>query len=206
MLRVHEIFSSIQGEGPLMGRPAHFLRLAGCVPPFCPQCDTPQALAGGEPRDVVELLNELQIGPDTVVITGGEPFLQWKNGLEELCRELVDKGKTLQFETSGRVEIPARAPGYIVCSPKPMGRPELNENMVARSHALKFVVNADVQPTLDVIAGWNLPPEKVWLMPMGSSRREQLALMPLIWQAAARHGFNFSARLHIVAFDQQQGV
>jgi len=161
------------------------------------------------------LLEALRHGPETVVITGGEPFLQWHHGtqgqdglggLAGLCRSLVAQGKQLQFETSGRVEIPEQVPGYIVCSPKPMGRPALTPNMIARSHAIKFVVDADVQPTLDIIASWNLPREKVWLMPMGRSRQEQLALMPLIWQVACDHGFNFSARLHILTFDQLQGV
>ena len=30
------------------GRPAVFFRLAGCVPPLCPWCDTPQALGRGQ--------------------------------------------------------------------------------------------------------------------------------------------------------------
>jgi len=189
-----------------MGKPAHFVRLAGCVQPFCPQCDTPQALSGGHPQSVASILEKLQIGPETVVVTGGEPFLQWHNGLKDLCRSLVAQGKQLQFETSGRVEIPEQVPGYIVCSPKPMGRPELTQNIIDRSHALKFVVDADIQPTLDVITSWKLAPEKVWLMPRGGSRVEQLALMPFIWQVVCEHGFNFSARLHIIAFDQRQGV
>jgi len=165
---------------------------------------------------VDSLVQALRHGPETVVITGGEPFLQWHDGqdglngsgggLRELCRRLVEQGKQLQFETSGRVKIPEQVTGYVVCSPKPMGRPVLTVNMIDRSHALKFVVDADVQPTLDIIASWDLPREKVWLMPMGKSRQEQLALMPLIWQVACEHGFNFSARLHILTFDQLQGV
>ncbi|WP_232363844.1 7-carboxy-7-deazaguanine synthase QueE [Desulfogranum japonicum] len=189
-----------------MGKPAHFLRLAGCVEPFCPQCDTRHALQGGESMSVTALCEALRSGPDTVVITGGEPFFQWNNGLEELCHVLEEKGKRLQYETSGRVEIPEKVPGYIVCSPKPMGRPYLTLNMVTRCHAFKFVVDANVQPTLDIITRWNLPPEKVWLMPMGMSRQEQLKLMPFVWEVACEYGYNFSPRLHIVAFDQKQGV
>ncbi|MGB4110545.1 MAG: 7-carboxy-7-deazaguanine synthase QueE, partial [Desulfomonilia bacterium] len=42
---ISEIFSSLQGEGPWTGLPAVFIRLAGCVEPLCPWCDTSHALS-----------------------------------------------------------------------------------------------------------------------------------------------------------------
>ena len=38
-LQVNSIFYTIQGEGPFAGRPAIFIRLAGCNLQ-CPGCDT----------------------------------------------------------------------------------------------------------------------------------------------------------------------
>ena len=39
MLRLSEVFLSIQGEGPSAGTPAHFIRLQGCDV-GCRWCDT----------------------------------------------------------------------------------------------------------------------------------------------------------------------
>ena len=41
---VHSIFPTIQGEGPFVGQPAIFIRLAGCNLQ-CPACDTDYTLS-----------------------------------------------------------------------------------------------------------------------------------------------------------------
>ena len=88
---VNEIFTSFQGEGPFIGIPATFLRLSGCNL-NCSFCDTDYK----ESKDLsVELVKESVLNHlksnniHTLIITGGEPFLQWYE-LVELIKEVVD--------------------------------------------------------------------------------------------------------------------
>lgn len=211
MLDVAEIFNSLQGEGPLAGHPALFIRLAGCVPPFCPWCDTPHALHPAGPdtisMSVTDLLAEVDMHPDQlIVITGGEPFRQWENGLEEFAAKLAANNRRIQYETSGKSGIPAETYGTVVCSPKPLDRPVLATGLVARVHAFKFVVSADIDPVHCFVRTAGIDPSKVWLMPLGQTRAEQLSAMPLVWEHCLRHGFKFSPRLHVLAFNDRKGI
>jgi 7-carboxy-7-deazaguanine synthase len=209
-LAVAEIFTSLQGEGPFAGQPAVFIRLAGCMPPYCPWCDTPRALTvdSDTPRmSLREIEAETARRPDDlVVITGGEPFLQWNNGLAQLAGTLTRTGRRVQYETSGRAGIPEHPPGFVVCSPKPVHAPRLAPELIPRVDAFKFVVDRDLAPILDFIRTHAIPANRVWLMPLGATRSEQTERMPKVWAQCVRHGFNLSSRLHILTFDDKQGV
>lgn len=207
MLEITEIFSSLQGEGPFAGRPAVFVRLAGCVPPFCDWCDTPQALGGGQPMAVEDIKSAVAHQPENlVVITGGEPFRQWNEGLERLVRALQASGRKVQYETSGKAGIPSDHGGFVVCSPKPVQAPHLEPALVSRVDAFKFVVDADIRPVLRFVETHAVDPAKVWLMPLGAFRQEQMQRMVTVWDLCVRHGFNFSPRLHILTFNDKKGV
>lgn len=191
-----------------MGRPAVFLRLAGCVPPFCEACDTPQALVPGRPMSVEAIVDALGDAPPLVVITGGEPFCQWETGLATLVSRLDASGRDIQFETSGKAGIPAQALGLVVCSPKPMDCPTLDTAASSRADVFKFVIaEGDTgEETLARIPALNLPAEKVWLMPEGQTRAQQLRCMPRVWEMCVKSGYRFSPRLHILTFDDKKGV
>jgi 7-carboxy-7-deazaguanine synthase len=100
-LLIHSIFPTIQGEGPYAGRPALFVRLAGCNLQ-CPACDTEYSV-GATHHEVDDLVPTLwdQYKPALVVITGGEPFRQNVSRLVEL---LCDYGIAVQLETNGMFE------------------------------------------------------------------------------------------------------
>lgn len=206
-LEVAEIFSSLQGEGPFMGQPAVFLRLAGCLPPFCPWCDTPHALHAGQRMSLAGIEAEIAgHSPRLVVVTGGEPFRQWDQGLDELTRRMAQAGRGLQYETSGKAGIPENPRGVVICSPKPMKAPRLAPELVVRVDAFKFVVDDDLGPVLRFVADHGVDATKVWLMPLGATRHEQLTRMDQIWNACVHHGFNLAPRLHILTFNDKQGV
>lgn len=83
MLKVNEIFHSIQGEGINMGRFAVFVRLTGCnlvnEGRACSWCDTKYAFTEGTEMSSEQLTWEiLKTDPHTrfIVFTGGEPMLQ----------------------------------------------------------------------------------------------------------------------------------
>lgn len=104
---IGEVFSSIQGEGMLLGRRQVFIRFAGCNL-NCNYCDTPQSrdtLYGTE-ISVDELLKRVKklITPDfhSVSLTGGEPLLHAdfiRNFLEEYSfNALLETNGTLPQE------------------------------------------------------------------------------------------------------------
>jgi 7-carboxy-7-deazaguanine synthase len=78
---IMEVFSSIQGEGLLIGRRQIFVRFAGCNL-NCNYCDTPESrnVNAGTQTSLEELLQKIQniISPDfhSISFTGGEPLLQ----------------------------------------------------------------------------------------------------------------------------------
>lgn len=205
MLAICEIFYSLQGEGPFMGRPAVFVRMSGCVKPYCEFCDTPEALGQGTPMALETILKQVRsYGCSLVVITGGEPFLQWEQGLLQLSQLLLEQGMSIQYETSGRAGIPENVPGIVVLSPKPGQWP--SPEILLRAQFLKPLVGDDPQITLDAVKHSGFPANRVWLMPLGRSREKQIARMPMVWELCVRYGYCMSPRLHILAFDQKKRI
>ena len=103
MLRITEIFHSLQGETSRVGLPTVFVRLTGC-PLRCIWCDTAYAFSGGEPQDLDEILRRVA-GFDcaTVCVTGGEPLAQKE--APGLLAALCDAGYSVSLETSGALDI-----------------------------------------------------------------------------------------------------
>lgn len=208
MLEITEIFRSLQGEGPFMGRPAVFVRLSRCVEPFCPWCDTPEGLKPGTQMTVGDVADRIDaLGGRFVVITGGEPLRQWPDHLERLEDRLIQKGYALQYETSGKIHIPATCRGFMVCSPKFIeGQWHFPGQNAQRVDAFKFVVRHDYDAVRAFIRDHGVAADKVWIMPRGASRAEQLEYCRPVWEFCVAHGYNYSPRLHILTFDRQRGV
>lgn len=208
MIEISEIFHSLQGEGPFMGRPAAFVRLSRCVPPFCPWCDTAHARDPGTFISVDQILDKiLSSQNDFVVITGGEPFLQWETGLKNLEKALVGKGFAVQYETSGKVEIPEDSEGMKVCSPKFVeGEWRFAPGNCELADAFKFVADYGFENIDAFVRRHEIRKEKVWIMPLGATRAEQLERFSASWKYCMENHYNFSPRLHILGFDNQKGI
>ena len=120
-LRLIEHYTSTQGEGPRVGALTQFVRFAGCNL-RCPlwPCDSQFAidpkLYRDEQRQVYPnvLAQEIiqmskETGAQNICLTGGEPFLQNGESLEELVRVLA-RHSTSRFSieafTNGTYEIP----------------------------------------------------------------------------------------------------
>lgn len=89
MLKINEIFSSIQGESSYAGLPFTFIRLTGCNL-RCSYCDTQYAYEDGEDMSIDKILSKVKdFGIARVLITGGEPLLQPKT--PDLLQKLCDK-------------------------------------------------------------------------------------------------------------------
>ena len=99
MLRVTEMFRSIQGESTHAGRPCTFVRLTGC-PMRCVWCDSEYTFTGGEHYSIAQVLDQVRaFNCNLVEVTGGEPLAQ-KEALE-LIRGLCDDGYEVLIETGG---------------------------------------------------------------------------------------------------------
>ena len=143
-----------------------------------------------------------------VVITGGEPFAQWDHGLSDLDARLFDKGVSVQYETSGKAGIPDGVKGEIVCSPKYLdGAWHLDPSILSKVHHYKFVVSKENLSEIDAfIDTKSLEKDRVWLMPMGMTRDEQIERLPLVWEHCMEKGYRLASRLHILAFDMKKGI
>lgn len=111
MIKVCEIYKSIQGESSRAGMLCSFVRLSGCNL-SCAYCDTSYALDEGEDMSVDEVFRAVgDLGCMLVEITGGEPLLQ--NETKRLCSLLLEAGYTVLVETNGSLDISALPRGCI---------------------------------------------------------------------------------------------
>ncbi len=103
VLRVSEIFHSLQGESSRVGLPTVFVRLTGC-PLRCIWCDTAYAFAGGEAMPLATVMARVAaFDCATVCVTGGEPLAQ--KACLPLLAALCDAGYSVSLETSGALDI-----------------------------------------------------------------------------------------------------
>ena len=103
MLRITEIFHSIQGESTHVGRPCVFVRLTGCNL-RCVWCDSEYTFTGGEKLELDEILGAVRaFGCRLVEVTGGEPLAQPE--ALDLIRALCDEGYEVLIETSRSIHL-----------------------------------------------------------------------------------------------------
>ncbi|KGG81486.1 radical SAM protein [Caloranaerobacter azorensis H53214] len=101
MLKVNEIFLSIQGEGISTGLPTIFVRLTGCNL-RCSYCDTTYSYNYGNHMTIQQVINKIEsYGYKRVCITGGEPLLQ--KDIINLLEKLTDY--EVNIETNGSIDI-----------------------------------------------------------------------------------------------------
>jgi len=104
MLKINEIFLSIQGESLATGLPCIFVRLTGCNI-RCSYCDTTYAYDEGTPMSIDAIVQTIEsYAPIKLVeFTGGEPLLQLE--LFELVEALHLKGYSMLLETNGTLSL-----------------------------------------------------------------------------------------------------
>src|SRR5436309_3198561 len=146
MLRVTEIFRSIQGESTHAGRPCAFVRLTGC-PMRCVWCDSEYTFSGGEHFTVDDVLSQVRaLNCKLVEVTGGEPLAQRE--AFDLIERLCDEGFEVLIETGGFVsteDVDARANIILDVKCPASGEAERNhwpnlERLRADKDEAKFVI------------------------------------------------------------------
>lgn len=231
-----EIFASLQGEGPSVGKPCTFVRLSRCNL-ACEWCDTAytwrftgdnrphrDGLAFERAANQV-MLEETEVaariaalGGTRLVVTGGEPLLQGP----ALARMLaLLPSRHVEVETNGSVEsVPALAAlvdQYNV-SPKlahsgnPASAALVPERLAAWAAEpkawFKFVVAApaDLAEVAALVDTYRIAPPRVFLMPEGRDSETVRERLRWLAEACAERGFNLSDRLHIHLYGDTRGT
>lgn len=131
-----EAFYTIQGEGYHAGRPAYFIRTAGCDV-GCVWCDVKESWdEKAHPKvPISTIVNQVKASKTNfVVITGGEPTMY---DLTDLTAALKEIGMEIAIETSGAYPITGDI-DWICLSPKKFKFP-LEENY-AKADELKMII------------------------------------------------------------------
>ena len=176
-----ELYYTLHGEGAHTGRPAVFLRFAGCnlwsgreahrAFAVCRFCDTDfvhtDGPGGGKfvtPEELADAVAATWPGHGSryVVCTGGEPLLQLD---EPLIDALHDRGFEVAVETNGTIAAPAGI-DWICVSPK--GGAPLEQ---VSGNELKLVFPQDEEEA-DPARFEQLDFEQFFLQPMDSPERE----------------------------------
>ncbi|RUM59732.1 MAG: 7-carboxy-7-deazaguanine synthase QueE [Persephonella sp.] len=149
IFNIVEIFYSVEGEGSFVGYPTVFVRLEGCNL-RCEWCDTTYSYDGKtfKQLSLKKIIEEIKkYRTKRVCITGGEPLLT-KN-VDTLIKAVVKEGYYLIIETNGtvfnnRVEEALKSvyPNfYLVVSPKPEVKYNINQSLLKYINEFKFVVD-----------------------------------------------------------------
>jgi organic radical activating enzyme len=149
MLKISNIFQSVQGEGLRAGTPAIFVRLSGCSL-RCPYCDTRDAWSAGRRMSLAEIEAAVAVLKDSapqsrLVITGGEPLQQ---DLGELAGRFREKKYFLALETNGLhfQDLPL---DWWTVSPKDAAGYRVHPRLWALASEIKLLVTAALH--LDVL-------------------------------------------------------
>ena len=103
ILKINEIYHSIQGESSFTGLPCIFIRLTYCNL-RCSYCDSEYTFYEGTDMSTDEILNKIKnYSCKLVEVTGGEPLVQ--KGCIDLLQKLVDLDYKVLLETSGSLTI-----------------------------------------------------------------------------------------------------
>lgn len=123
-MKLCEIYTSIQGEGPNVGDPTTFVRFGGCnlrcpgwgegVLPdgtVVPGCDTvfavyPQWRDHWSSMGPQQIVDQVPKHVSRVCITGGEPLIQPEREMHELVQSLRLRGHVFDLFTNGTRIIP----------------------------------------------------------------------------------------------------
>lgn len=210
LLRITEVFYSLQGESNTVGLPTVFIRLTGC-PLRCVYCDTAYAFTGGKKIGVDAVMAEVkQYDTKYITVTGGEPLAQ--QGCIELMTKLLDKGYVVSLETSGALDVSEVDPRVVkVMDLKTPSSGELSRNRyqniehLTAKDQVKFVIgdDKDYDWSKGILAEYALSDRcDILFSPMmGRQNPTELAEKILKDRLPVR----FQLQLHKILWDDAQG-
>lgn len=179
-LPISEIFASVQGEGIASGRPAVFVRVAGCNL-ACTWCDTTYAswkLKKYDNMEVALITDKVrQYSLPLVILTGGEPT-HFEDAVVELCGRLASQKIKIHLETNGTKFIQKMTAqiDHVALSPKLPGSGE-GESFDPKVLAQYFESGISLELKLVIAAPGDLEEASRWIEAMAVPGR-----IPVIFQ------------------------
>ena len=208
-MRINEIFRSIQGEVDV-GMLSTFVRMSVCNL-SCDFCDTKYAKKGKEIslRNLVPKIECCNV--NNIVFTGGEPLLQ-KEELSQLMALLKRDNGAYNFylETNGTIydDILKCFKG-VSCSPKKQAKgydESYSEYSILENVRFKFVYEKeDERWWEDFQKKFQIPSDRIYIMPEGKSRRDQNKKMKEVAEYCVSRGYNFTPRIHVLIWGKRRG-
>ena len=201
MLKVNEIYHSIQGESSKAGLPCVFIRLTYCNL-RCSYCDTEYAFYEGKEKSVDEIIKEVKkYGCKLLEVTGGEPLVQEES--LDLMKKLCDEGFDVMLETGGSLPIENVDKRVLIvmdlkCPSSKMEKKNLYENIehLKPADEVKFVIGnrEDYDWTKEVIAKYDLRNKCKILFSVVFGELEPVTLVN--WIIEDKLGVRFQLQLH----------
>ncbi|MFZ2323549.1 MAG: radical SAM protein [Ignavibacteriaceae bacterium] len=202
MIKVNEIYYSIQGESTFAGLPCVFVRLTYCNL-RCSYCDTEYAFYDGKDLSISEIIYEVKkYNCKLVEITGGEPLVQMDECLL-LMKQLCDEGFEVLLETGGSLTIKniderVRIIMDLKCPSSGMEKKNLYDNInhLKSTDELKFVIGSreDYGWTVDVIKKYQLENKCKILFSVVFGKLEPLQLVN--WVLEDKLNIRFQLQMH----------
>ena len=210
MIKINEIYYSVQGESSKAGLPTVFVRLTYCNL-RCSYCDTEYAFHEGKDRSIEEIISEVKkFNCNLVEITGGEPLFQ--NECVDLMKRLCDDGFEVMLETGGSLPIKDIDKRVMIimdlkCPSSKMMKKNLYKNLdfIKPNDEIKFVIgnHEDYEWAKEIINKYNLtekysllfsvvfgklePVQLVeWILEDKLKVRYQLQMHKIIWEPTAK--------------------
>jgi 7-carboxy-7-deazaguanine synthase len=210
LLRVNEIFKSIQGESTYAGIPCIFVRLTGCNL-RCSYCDTAYAYDEGLVISLSEIIERVKrYECRNVCITGGEPLLQ--ENINKLINLLKKNHFNVYIETNGSQNIDILPKGIVrivdIKCPGSGMEQEMDWKNIKRltcNDEIKFIISSkrdyewakeitkkykivDRTTVLFGLAHGKLKPKTLarWILKDGLDVRLQLQLHKIVWPDKTR--------------------
>ncbi len=210
MLKINEIYYSIQGESSKAGLPTVFVRLTYCNL-RCSYCDTEYAFYDGTDMAIDSIIDEVRkYNCKLVEITGGEPLVQSES--LQLMKRLCDEGFNVMLETGGSLPIKDIDHRVMIildlkCPSSKMMKKNLYENIdfIKPNDEIKFVIGTldDYQWAKEIIVKYNLAnkctvlfsvvfgqlePAKLveWILHDKLMVRFQLQMHKIIWEPTTK--------------------
>lgn len=177
---------------------------------------------------IIQQLNELDSSitqwHPLVVISGGEPMLQAERvaGLIRLINSslifhrfeietagTISPGPLMRFDNvSFNVSLKLASSGNELAK---RYNPDVIQQFVNSVSNFKFVITSDnfvddIAEVQSIVRCFHILPDKVWLMPEGTTALDQISGVQRLMPRALKLGYNVTTRLHILGYGDKRGI